>query len=480
MQTKLSKAIEYFIYFYLAIPVIIFCIGWLKWWCATAVVALIVFSVFLSVRESGDYLAPKGIFKGRTETIIGVLVVVFFWVLLSGIGSFVWVNSDQYVRKAIFRCLVEYDWPVMNEDGSRALVYYIGFWLPSAVIGKIFGLSAGYAAQFVWAIIGILIVYYIISINRQKFTMWPLLLFIFFSGMDYLGVQFLRPALTDLSSAYHLEWWASDFQFSSFTTQLFWVFNQALPAWVTIAFIYIQKKNSSIFFILSLCIISSPFPFVGMIPIAIYCVFRNAKEQSCNVLRSKVVSIPNLIGVIAVGIISVLYLFGNASASVVGEDQANVWEITSVELVRYALFLLLEVGVFLILLYKRNKKNALYYIILIEFLLCPILHVGYGHDFCMRASIPALFLLYLFVVDALEAYAQEKNLKMLIPLVVALLFGAITPYNEIHRTILRSFECQKKHELIDAQEGNVESVLYGNNFSGATENEQMLKKILFK
>ena len=123
MQTKLSKAIEYFIYFYLAVPVIIFCIGWLKWWCATAVVALIVFSVFLSVRESGDYLAPKGIFKGRTEAIIGVLVVVFFWVLLSGIGSFVWVNSDQYVRKAIFRCLVEYDWPVMNEDGSLSLIH---------------------------------------------------------------------------------------------------------------------------------------------------------------------------------------------------------------------------------------------------------------------------------------------------------------------------------------------------------------------
>lgn len=48
---------------------------------------------------------------------------------------------------------------VSYEEGyqMRGLIYYIGYWLPAAVVGKVFGLTAGYYFQYVWAIIGIFI-----------------------------------------------------------------------------------------------------------------------------------------------------------------------------------------------------------------------------------------------------------------------------------------------------------------------------------
>ena len=42
--------------------------------------------------------------------------------------------------------LVWYDWPLVkdvtinNLTETRGMIYYIGFWLPSAIIGKIFGM----------------------------------------------------------------------------------------------------------------------------------------------------------------------------------------------------------------------------------------------------------------------------------------------------------------------------------------------------
>ena len=58
-----------------------------------------------------------------------------------------------------------------------------------------------------------------------------LLFLIFFSGMDILGALY-SSRLPDLLAydAMHLEWWTNDFQFSSLTTCLFWVFNQTVGA----------------------------------------------------------------------------------------------------------------------------------------------------------------------------------------------------------------------------------------------------------
>lgn len=89
---------------------------------------------------------------------------------------------------------------------------------------------------------------------------------IFFSGMDILGALY-SSRLPDLLAydAMHLEWWTNDFQFSSLTTCLFWVFNQTVGAWLaTVCFL--QEKDCRNYLLLgTACLMCGPFPFVGLV-----------------------------------------------------------------------------------------------------------------------------------------------------------------------------------------------------------------------
>ena len=60
--------------------------------------------------------------------------------------------------------------------------------------------------------------------------------------MDVLGYYMTGIDMKTVLQTTYLEWW-TDFQFSGFTTQLFWVFNQAIPAWVAVIISSFKKKT---------------------------------------------------------------------------------------------------------------------------------------------------------------------------------------------------------------------------------------------
>lgn len=292
-----------------------------------------------------------------------------------------------------------------------------------------------------------------------------------------MGAKLFCPDVTGLvEEAYHLEWWASEFQFSSMTTQLFWVFNQCLPAWIVTMLILLQKKNDSIYFILSFSILTSPFPFVGLIPIALYKSLKDIKRDGVKDTMKGFMSISNIIGVVVVGIVSVAYLKANSSAQVVGQD--NFWQYFAFIFGRYCFFILFEVGLYFILIYKYHKKDILYYIILIELLLCPMFRVGYALDFCMRVSVPALFVLMIYVIDALEHIKQKKEIFGCIVLILILCLGGITAFNEIQRTIRNTLIIQMAQGRVENPESDIEELLQEDNFSGVIEDG--LFKIMMK
>ena len=297
-KERSSIWVDILIYVYMVLPTLIFIIGWLKWYWALIFSVLISFACIKGFRNSiiGKCLTIN---KSDAKTLVKAFFLIVIWVYLSGIGGWCYQNGDHQVRNAIFRALVEYDWPVISYIGDRGLIYYIGFWLPAACIGKIFGLEVGYAAQVIWAVFGVFIVYYLICIYRKKVDLLPMLFLIFFSGLDYIGTWILGEEGIDLKLALHLEWWAIDFQFTSMTSQLFWVFNQALPAWVATIMILVQKDCKNILFILSLAMLSSTLPFVGLIPIIIYLYIKRVNVS--RIYWKEIFTFQNIVGVLVVG-----------------------------------------------------------------------------------------------------------------------------------------------------------------------------------
>ena len=109
----------------------------------------------------------------------------------------------------------------------------------------------------------------------------------------------------DLRLAIHLEWWAEDFQFTSMTAQLFWVFNQTLPAWIETMLIMLQRNSKNLLFILSLIMLTSTIPFVGLIPIVIYLYVRYVREDRQR--WKEIITFQNIVGVGIVGGVTFLY-----------------------------------------------------------------------------------------------------------------------------------------------------------------------------
>ena len=152
--------LEIFAAIYLLLPVLIFVLGWLKLYVAIPVAALLIYSsvVFLKNIPNGTAIPVR--IKNRKYTVL-IIVIIIGWVVLSGVGGFTWQNTwDHKFRNALFMDLVSKPWPVIQ--GDLGLCYYIGFWMPAAVVGKFFGLEMGYLFQLIWACIGVIIAVFLI------------------------------------------------------------------------------------------------------------------------------------------------------------------------------------------------------------------------------------------------------------------------------------------------------------------------------
>lgn len=495
IKRKSNKLIIAISYIYLILPFIVFAIGWLgkRYWIP--MIPILVYCCYKACKDSTDYWTPQ-MHKEEVLKMLFIILVICIWVYFSGIGKFVFQNTDHRCRNAIFDTLVLKEWPVINYDidfskfdegvTATSLVYYIGFWLPSAVVGKIFGLSAGYGFQFFWAVLGIFLVYYFICARREKLVLWPLAILIFFSGMDIVGQHLRGQNIFAITNDVHIEWWVEPYQYSSMTTQLFWVFNQAIPAWLCTIFAYMQKNNRSLIFILACCMLSSTFPFVGLLVLVIFWMF-NRKYEVRGAKRGFVkeylycwskdtLTIQNILGGGIIGIFSFLYLTSNISGNKI-MDVSMISANYENNLLKYITFIIVEIAVYFLLLYKAKHKDGLFYCILICLCIIPPIKVGMAGDFCMRTSIPSLFILMLFVMDGLEWAKKENEKAIYRGLIVALCIGAITPLHEFTRTFKETVDRVNSEQQVYSETLDFTTLLNSSNFAGVTDGSFFFKYI---
>jgi len=314
-------------YFYLALPMILFCLGWCKWYIGIPVAVIVAGGMVLCIKEHWNRPLKLELMFRKQDAwkVVGIVVLIMMWVALSGVGGLMWQNSDHWWRNEIYELLVTEKWPVTatfttdtGTDG-RGMVYYIGFWLPAAAIGKFFGIAAGYVAQYVWAVFGICVFYALICLWRKKVMVWPLFVIVFFSGLDVVGALISQSWDIHIFSDLHMEAWSEHFQYSSMTTQLFWVFNQAIPVWLACALLFFCEKPKNMIYLWSLVMLTSTFPFVGMLPFVIYYMisrvhWRNDYTKAAQIMRDcwkHWASLQNMLAGFAILLISGLYFMSN-------------------------------------------------------------------------------------------------------------------------------------------------------------------------
>lgn len=455
-------------YVYVLLPILIFFIGYCN--IPTAIIGTLVILIgfyFLN-KNAPELWIPNN--KKEVILLLVTALLCFIWVYSSGIGALVFQNMDHNCRNPIFENLVNMQWPVLSEDGTKILTYYIGFWMPAAVIGKIFNsIQIGYYAQVVWAFIGVFLTLYYVLSNLKNKTLLPVIIFIFFSGLDILGCILTKYPYNPITI--HLEWWFPGFQFSSFTTQLYWVFNQAIPAWVITMLLFSEKNNKNIVLIYSCMFLCSTLPAIGIFPMAFWWGIQNGENDLkkvftfnhiINSLKSGL-TLTNLVFGLFITYVCYAYLSNNISGSSTGSVGAQHDIIFMILWI--CLFFLFEAGIYILCIFRTQKKNPLFYICVLSLLCYPFFKIGSSSDFCMRATIPALIILYFFIIKALENTEFLKKKYLTCVLISALLIGSVTPIHEMARTvILTSLNFRK-----------IKSNLQGNNFYGYIENNKFLK-----
>ena len=437
------------------------------------------------------------------------------WLLLSGVGGFGFQNPDYEKHNALFRNLIIEKWPSTLGVNTN-LVYYIAYYLPAALVGKILGWEAANYFIFFWTLIGIVLSYLwfwkISAINLKNSKTRTLVLLLIFSlagGLDVIGYYLIKQNTFDLFT--HIEGWAEYFQYSSNTTLIYWVPQHTLAGWlitgIVVNSIYKPQNLKYLGLSLAFSIIWSPFIVIGIAPFLIFIFIEYLAQSKRRYLFNFEAILLNLSSM-WIGIINGLFIASNRYTFPIG----FIWEfITNKRLLIASLlvfwfleFTLLTIVILLFmalgrrfsreakpiqqLSVKRNWREYLkeqfnietkqFYVFLMAIVILTILllfKMGYANDLVMRGSIPALFIFWAFVGKIVldSSVAIKAKMRFLYFLLIALIIIGFFPgISEISRSInnyhigapkkssIANIEKFDKWKIIKQMKGDKTSIFY--------------------
>ncbi len=372
------------------------------------------------------------------------------WTLFCGLGGATPQKNDLHWRNAILHDLINYPWPVHYTDGlDSTLNYYFAFWIIPALLGKaalhLFGANAAwlvanisysfYCVIFLCAVVLLLVSYLkSTSIKRVLFVVGIL---IFFSGLDIIPLILAQADQENISIGKHLEWWTW-LQYSSNTTQLGWVFNQAIPAWLVTALLFHEKRMNHYAYLGLLLLPFGPIPFVGvffiMVIQALMSFTAALRGKELRGLIGEIFTVPNIVAMLGILPIYWLFYFTNTAAST-GGFGTNIFSP-----VVYLPFVIFEFALYAILILPGSARERFFMSAVLGLFIVPLFTLGEGPDFCMRASIPMLFALMVYVTRYLLNNIEFVDCERLIIdktsalLLLLLIIGAVTPLTEFRET----------------------------------------------
>lgn len=423
-------------------PIIIFLWGWTKLWIASiCTVGLILIAVNI-YREIKDEFTIS--IKSNMNFWIISIIIITLWCLFSGIGKFSYQTGDFKARNAFFQDLCNMNWPIVLDMSkqpvniqnlfvgvkSTNLVYYFTWWLPVALVVKIFKLSslAGNTLLVSYAIIEVFLIYYCFLNIIKKYSYIALSSLILFGGWDF-WIYFIENF--NFTKMGHVEWWATYFQYSSNTTQMYWVFNSSLPIWLVTCLVMIMPKNRYKAALGALAFAYNPFATVSMVFIVLADTLGKRTEKILDKL-GELCSVTNILTSLLMLVIwGCFYLQVNINETSTDGLIFNIYPEQKL-FVTYIVFLMVEVGVYFFAIGFNIDKDRFYWVTLIGLILMPMIKIGKYNDWSLKAPVPLLFILMIMVV---KRYYVESTMKKKYTILLVLFLGYMTSAVELQRNI---------------------------------------------
>lgn len=440
-----KKFFEKLAVIYVICPIIVFLFGWTRFYIALIATGLLVYATYKFLKR--NVISDETIICIDLRLLLSIIVILGVWCWTSGIGGFFVQRWDHHARNAVFRDLIMYDWPVIYPKTGNGLVYYFTFWMIPALVGKIAGWTIANIALLVWSILGVTLVYFglcfTLKATTSKKLIVLLVIFIIWSGLNLVGLGIADVLGYNNFTVGEAYGWADalgGYQYTPNTGLMKWVFNQTIVPWLLTTLFLLHKDDISVYAYIGVLMLPyGPLPFVGIFLVMVLYAFSKLKKNNILLLLKKTISIQNIFGALA--IVPIFYLFFKCNVAANGDAADSGFGLyVSLKDFNYRyffvllLFCFLEFGVYSLLIWKKYQKDMLFWIVNVLLILIPYFRLGSGRDFCMRVSIPGLFILMIYVIGYLFDIQGEfcKNIiaQFLIIVLAIASLGTIGDYGE--------------------------------------------------
>lgn len=416
--------------YYLFLPLAIFLCSWVKLWIGIPITVFLGICPFFLFRDEGRAACIAGNRGKEWFFFISILA----WVLLSGIGGYVWQNRwDHLFRNAVFIDLVSRSWPV--QEGTDILTYYTGFWLPSALCAKLSGsIAVGWFVQLIYGFVGVWLAFRMFLNKIGEARIRFLFPFLFFSGIDIIYYLFSH---NQIREDFHIELWSGIAAWESTTTLINWVYNQAIPSWVATMLILNCGKKRGVGPIVLCCLsLSAPFSVVGLLPLVVY--YQILSIRHCRSIRETLKELFNFYNILSLlGLLPVVLYFMLSPARQFSCGIANMPILQWINGV--GLLLCIEILVFIPFIFDQVKKNEEFYILLTTCVGCLFIQLGGGYgDFNWRIEIPFNYFMALQIAVFLNKWKKTTLVRRLAFILIAVL-ASVTPLFEEARILYMTY-----------------------------------------
>lgn len=384
---------------YMALPTLLFLLGWVRpLFSIPAAAAVAAASVLLSATIPAPTLHLT---RRQLAIYLCALALSLLWLLAGGMTGITSQHADFVVRNPIYETLIRCDWPLVDAGDSH-FIYYLAFWLPPALACKCFSCSDIFIINYVltaWTGLGLALTLTVLWSRFRSATLLFLLLLIFQGPLD--GIVRWGLHLLNLQGPLAHELYLTVLAFFGGvppTMQLHYTFHHTTLLWLFLAMAVswnIPPKYQ--LFLASLCLLASP---IGSLGLLVFIAVRTLVHRTP--VRQYFSSWTVLAGAALVLLAGIYFTSSN------GNNRIRLtWQDSPFDLLQYGNWKfwgamagswLLTVGVPAALLFRRFKKDALFWSALVILTLTYFIYIGSVggyNEFCYKASSVSFFCLAL-------------------------------------------------------------------------------------
>ena len=493
---------------YVAAPVVIWTLGWFKWWVGIPIAILLIAGLWKAVAGSWRISLPLPVLVS--------FLIALAWILVNPVGG-IWQLASEL--KSNYNHILDIGrggWPTyltdyLNDD-PPLLGYYLGWHIVPGLIGKWLGTTALSLAipLWTWVGVGLMVVIFTRGLPTLRATLLGALVLVFFSGLDVLDhvlskgpIGTLELMLDRLNDA-PIAWDESTpiyLEYQSNSETLWWYPNHLIASGL-VSLIILQSRHQPRFAAVSglaivICAFWSVLAAAGLIPLVVALIIKNGLRPF--------LKWPNLIAAPPLATLIALYLFSADLSNHFGW----LWDYYTSHaqmITDLMTFYLTELFLLIALLWMMDRRIAKEPIFVVSIVVLFILPwYVYGNwqtinDALLRVSMPALVVLNYYtahaVISRLPEMASSRSYgastaprRLYVSLIAVLAVGTITvPFmflrsgnrpsaayaQTANTSLISSTKGVVDDRIISTTPGLLQSVLRGHDQKGLTTGEPII------